>query len=383
MTRPPRARAGRDPARRAQRRRCRPAPPLAPEEYRATAPAAAASRRGPRGRAACCARARAAAAARGRRRHARRGQRPRRPASPSATGFPMITAYGRNDAVPNAHPLYLGPLGRAGAPEAAAACRHADVLLAIGSRLGHFTTHFDDRYIRPETAIIQIDVDAPRHRPLLPGRGRHAGRRPPDLRRRWLERARPRRRRGRRGRAGGRRRRRSRRSARRGSTREAALDARAAQAPARLRRAAPRAAARHDRHARRRRGAGLWLRPPGASRGPRTFLTPLDLGGLGFAFPVALGAKLGRPEAPVLAIHGDGGFLMNVQELETAVRHRHQRGDARHEQQLLGLGEGLPAGVLRRALHRLRHRQPALRRATRGCSAPRATTSSSPTRSAT
>jgi acetolactate synthase-1/2/3 large subunit/sulfoacetaldehyde acetyltransferase len=54
---------------------------------------------------------------------------------------------------------------------------------------------------------------------------------------------------------------------------------------------------------------------------PRTFLTPLDLGGLGFAFPVALGAKLGRPDNPVLAIHGDGGFLMNAQELETAVRH--------------------------------------------------------------
>jgi thiamine pyrophosphate-dependent acetolactate synthase large subunit-like protein len=54
---------------------------------------------------------------------------------------------------------------------------------------------------------------------------------------------------------------------------------------------------------------------------PRTFLTPLDLGGLGFAFPVALGAKLGRPESPVLAIHGDGGFLMNAQEIETAVRH--------------------------------------------------------------
>ena len=43
--------------------------------------------------------------------------------------------------------------------------------------------------------------------------------------------------------------------------------------------------------------------------------------GLGFAFPAALGAKLGRPGDPVLAIHGDGGFLMNAQELETAVRH--------------------------------------------------------------
>jgi thiamine pyrophosphate-dependent acetolactate synthase large subunit-like protein len=54
---------------------------------------------------------------------------------------------------------------------------------------------------------------------------------------------------------------------------------------------------------------------------PRSFLTPLDLGGLGFAFPEALGAKVGRPDAPVLAIHGDGGFLMNAQEMETAVRH--------------------------------------------------------------
>ena len=52
---------------------------------------------------------------------------------------------------------------------------------------------------------------------------------------------------------------------------------------------------------------------PGAR--PRTFLTPLDLGGLGFAFPEALGAKLGRPDAPVVAIHGDGGFLMNAQDL--------------------------------------------------------------------
>src|SRR5262247_2745060 len=75
-------------------------------------------------------------------------------------GIPAITAYGRNDAVPNAHPLYLGPLGRAGAPEAAAACRRADLILAVGTRLGHFTTHFDDRYIRPGTAIVQVDIEA-------------------------------------------------------------------------------------------------------------------------------------------------------------------------------------------------------------------------------
>src|SRR6266571_1105499 len=74
-------------------------------------------------------------------------------------GWPTITAYGRNDAVPNDDPLYVGPLGRAGSPEASAACRRADVLLVVGSRLGNFTTFYDDRYIQPGTRIIQIDID--------------------------------------------------------------------------------------------------------------------------------------------------------------------------------------------------------------------------------
>ena len=72
----------------------------------------------------------------------------------------MITAYGRNDAVPNDHPQYIGPLGRAGSPEAAEACRHADLLLVVGSRLGHFTTYYDQRYIQPGTRIVQIDIDS-------------------------------------------------------------------------------------------------------------------------------------------------------------------------------------------------------------------------------
>ena len=72
----------------------------------------------------------------------------------------MITAYGRNDAVPNAHPNYIGPLGRAGSPEAAEACRRADLLLVLGSRLGNFTTYYDQRYIQPHTRIVQIDIDS-------------------------------------------------------------------------------------------------------------------------------------------------------------------------------------------------------------------------------
>lgn len=39
---------------------------------------------------------------------------------------------------------------------------------------------------------------------------------------------------------------------------------------------------------------------------------------MGFGFPAALGAKLGRPDWEVIDIDGDGSFLMNIQELATA-----------------------------------------------------------------
>ena len=234
-------------------------------------------------------------------------------------GLPMITAYGRNDAVPNDHALYVGPLGRAGSPEAAAACRRADLLLAVGSRLGHFTTHFDDRYVKAQTAIVQIDVEARdigRYYPVAVGIQADAGQACQAL----LEAlaragARPAPADWRREAEGLREQRRARLAA---ETALTATPIKPQRVYAELRRALP--------------PGTIVALDAGAAPAygydrlhftePRTFLTPLDLGGLGFAFPVALGAKLGRPAAPVLAVHGDGGFLMNAQEIETAVRHR-------------------------------------------------------------
>jgi acetolactate synthase I/II/III large subunit len=46
------------------------------------------------------------------------------------------------------------------------------------------------------------------------------------------------------------------------------------------------------------------------------------LAGMGFALPTAIAAKLVHPERRVVTVSGDGGFLMNCQELETAVRLR-------------------------------------------------------------
>ena len=54
---------------------------------------------------------------------------------------------------------------------------------------------------------------------------------------------------------------------------------------------------------------------------PGTYLTSSYFGNLGFAYPMALGAKVAKPDTPVVAISGDGGFLFNSQELATAVQH--------------------------------------------------------------
>jgi acetolactate synthase I/II/III large subunit len=53
-----------------------------------------------------------------------------------------------------------------------------------------------------------------------------------------------------------------------------------------------------------------------------TCLISNGLSTMAFALPGALGVKLARPEAKVLALMGDGAFLMNSQEIETAVRER-------------------------------------------------------------
>jgi len=55
---------------------------------------------------------------------------------------------------------------------------------------------------------------------------------------------------------------------------------------------------------------------------PRQFLNSGGLGTMGYGFPAAVGAKLGRPDKRVVAIEGDGSFLMNIQDIITAVQYR-------------------------------------------------------------
>ena len=53
---------------------------------------------------------------------------------------------------------------------------------------------------------------------------------------------------------------------------------------------------------------------------PDTVLISNGLAAMGFALPAAIAAKLVHPDRSVVAVSGDGGFMMNAQEIETAVR---------------------------------------------------------------
>ena len=66
----------------------------------------------------------------------------------------------------------------------------------------------------------------------------------------------------------------------------------------------------------------LWIGRMFPAHEPGTVLIANGLAGMGFALPTAIGAKLVHPDRKVVAVSGDGGFLMNAQELETAARLR-------------------------------------------------------------
>ena len=71
----------------------------------------------------------------------------------------VVTSYARNDVVPTEHPLVVGPIGRAGAPEARAMLQGADCILAAGTRLAQFSTFYDHSIVPANVPIVQIEID--------------------------------------------------------------------------------------------------------------------------------------------------------------------------------------------------------------------------------
>ncbi len=64
----------------------------------------------------------------------------------------------------------------------------------------------------------------------------------------------------------------------------------------------------------------MWVAQHMWFRRPEDHLSSAGLGTMGFGLPAAIGAKVARPDACVVAVSGDGSFMMNVQELTTVKR---------------------------------------------------------------
>ncbi|MEW6553108.1 MAG: thiamine pyrophosphate-binding protein [Actinomycetota bacterium] len=64
----------------------------------------------------------------------------------------------------------------------------------------------------------------------------------------------------------------------------------------------------------------LWVNIAGRVYEPRSYLFAEGTGQLGVGLPYAMGAKLANPDRPVYVLHGDGSFMINCQDIETAVR---------------------------------------------------------------
>lgn len=232
----------------------------------------------------------------------------------------VVTSYSRNDVVPTGHPLVVGPIGRAGAPEAKALLQGADLILAAGTRLAQFTTFYDHSIVPANVPILQIEIDPKeigRNYPVEVGlagdaretlraliaalRSRESGW---PRNREHLDAV-----------------------AQRKRERAERIDAagRLESTPMKPRRV----------HAELRKvlppntviciDGGTTISPVFNMYDfgePRSFVTPVDQGCLGFAYPASIGAKMAAPERPVISLNGDGSFLMNAVEIETAMRSR-------------------------------------------------------------
>ena len=239
-----------------------------------------------------------------------------------AFGVGVYAAFRRQDVFPNDHPQYLGHLTLATRPEILEPLEEADVVVVLGSRLDEVTTQ---TYALPraEQAVIQIDADPNTIGATVPVRlgivsdvetalNDLSDHLPKTIERDWtkphntyLS-----------------------FSEVRGSRSEGGVDP--AEVVDALKRVLPPDAVLSN-------DAGnfsVFLHRYWRHNHPRTQLAAAN-GAMGYGVPGAVGAKLAAPERTVVAVCGDGGFLMTGQELETAVRY----------------GAGITVVVFRNGLH--------------------------------
>ena len=248
-------------------------------------------------------------------------------------GAPVCTSYLHNDAFPASHPLWCGPLGYQGSKAAMKLISQADVVLALGTRLGPFGTlpQYGMEYWPTTAKIVQVDADARMLGLVKPiGVGIHGDARAAAAA--LIERL---------------------------AGRELAAGANRAERAARI--AAEKAAWEdeltgwtHERDPYSLEVAkdSPYMHPRGLLRAlerampadamvstdignicsvsnsylrferPRSMFAAMSFGNCGYAFPVACGAKIACPDRPAIAYVGDGAFGISLNELLTCAREK-------------------------------------------------------------
>jgi len=252
-------------------------------------------------------------------------------------GAPVVNSYLRNDSFPASHPLWCGPLGYQGSKAAMKLVAKADVVIALGTRLGPFGTlpqHGLD-YWPKNAKVIQVDSD---HKMLglvkkvTVGICGDAKASAAELTKRLKDRTLA--------------------SDATKADRAADIQAEKAAWEAEL------SAWIHetdqfslDMIAEQDAEEGNWLHPRQVLRElekamppramvstdigninavansylrfeePRSFFAPMSFGNCGYSLPTMIGAKAAEPDRPAIAYAGDGAWAMSMVEVLTAVRH--------------------------------------------------------------
>lgn len=233
-----------------------------------------------------------------------------------AFNAPLVSSPGHGDAIPFGHPLNAGQMGPRGNDVASRLVKEADVILALGTRIGFNATFYSYDNINRDALIIHVEqeptaigryfpvemgiwADAPTVADQLRVESEKLGRR--AVADAW--------------------------TASYKAERHAFLASRDAGADVAnsiiqpsglfktLRDVVPRNAAYTM-------DAGtLCLQATDQMNywQPKSLFTPLDFGLVGFSFACGLGVKLAMPDRPVISLMGDGGFGMTTSELSTAV----------------------------------------------------------------
>lgn len=233
--------------------------------------------------------------------------------------IPITNSAGHADVVPADHPLYAGGVGPRGNPVASALTREADLILALGTRLGFNTTFYKHDDVSKTARIVQVDIDPialGRHFPVVLGVVADAGAvagglveimepiaadkapwkaRNEKFRKDYQELWRQREASGSRG----------------GKPLHPDV------IYAELRKVAPRDAVfTLDAGT-----TGFQATDQLPCRTVPSLITPLDCGMVGFSYAAGLGAKAAAPQRTVISLQGDGGFGMTMGEMMTAVMH--------------------------------------------------------------